>query len=369
MLVERPYLRDGVDVYVRGSDEIHFVFLASRKRLVLKATPSLIQALAWFDGHSTITELLDRFEQTNGKERLHQFSAFLEYLQQHGIVIEHDWLSSAKLDKHVKETQQRQLNFLLDMLGTPEQVVAVQEKISRANITVFGVGAVGSWLVRLLLGLGFRKFTLVDHDVMDHADVSRQAFFDREAANNGRSKASWVAQDIESEFSGAKVRFIEAPLSTDSCLDELIDKCTDLVINAADEPYIGYTSVLLSRFCIPKKLPLLVAGGFDAHLGSLGEMIIPGHTPCADCYADYFKEALADWVPFPHPVVDRHEGFGGLCSLSVFSASAAAMSVLRLFADDTHDFVGGRGELLFHGYQLERFAVERQPDCQYCSEA
>ena len=43
MPVERPYLRDGVDVYVRGDNELHFVFLATRKRLILKAQPELIQ--------------------------------------------------------------------------------------------------------------------------------------------------------------------------------------------------------------------------------------------------------------------------------------------------------------------------------------
>lgn len=83
------------------------------------------------------------------------------------------------------------------------------------------------------------------------------------------------------------------PLTTETALNSLISD-TDLVINTADEPYIGYSSVLLSRYCVPRRIPLLVAGGFNAHLGSLGELIIPGVTPCADCYADYFQETLKD---------------------------------------------------------------------------
>ena len=366
MSIEKPFLRDGVDVYVRRDDEIQFVFLSTRRRLIVKASVPLIHALAWLDGQHTTSELQERFAATYGASRRQDFAAFLDYLQHHGIVVERDWLSQMGLTPDVLETQQRQLNFLLDVLETPQKVAAAQGRISRARIVIFGAGAVGSWTVRLLLGLGFRCFTLVDHDTMNPSDVARHAFADTDALVSGRQKTEWLARLIEDEFSGATVRAVTSPLSMETDLSSVIDTHTSLVINAADEPYIGYTSVLLSRFCIPRRLPLLVAGGFDAHLASVGEMIIPGVTPCADCYAEHFRVALADWRPFPHPVTDRRDGFGGLCSLSVFSAAAAAMSVLRLFAFDDHVAIGGRGELLFDDYRLDRFKVERQPGCPYC---
>jgi hypothetical protein len=55
-------------------------------------------------------------------------------------------------------------------------------------------------------------------------------------------------------------------------LDEFLDGVA-LIVNAADEPYIGYTSIKLSRYAVKNSLPLFVAGGFDAHLASIGEMI------------------------------------------------------------------------------------------------
>ena len=366
MIPERPYLRDGVDIYVRGDSEVHFVFLATRKRIVVKARPSLINALAWLDGQKTVSALLNQFERLHGPQSVQQFESFLFYLEQNGIVINPDWLSDADIDSRILETQQRQLSFLLDVLGTPDKVLQVQSRISNAKLVCFGVGAVGSWLIRILLGIGFRNFTLVDHADVEPTDVSRHAFFDSTDCKTLSKKVKATLGSIESQFVDANIRAFALPLTTSTNLDEIIGSDTNLVINTADEPYIGYTSVLLSRYCLLKRFPLMVAGGFDAHLASIGEMIIPGVTPCADCYADYFREALADWVPVIHPVADRSGGAGGLCSLSVFSAASAAMSVMRLFTSEEIP-EGGRGEFLFDDYRLDKFMVERRADCPVCS--
>lgn len=366
MAVVRPFLRDGIDVYVRGNDEVHFVFLATRKRITAKVKPFLIQSLAWLEGKENVDSLAERVAREHGADGRDQFIAFLAYLELKGIVIEPDWLARTGLDESTLAVQQRQLSFFLDVLGSPEKAAEVQRKISEARLVCFGVGAVGSWLLRQLLGLGFKHFVLVDHDRIDAADISRHAFFDASDASQAACKATATADRIREQFGGVEVVTKNEPLTTGTALETLIDPGTNLIINAADEPYIGYTSVLLSRFCVPRRIPLLVAGGFDAHLGSLGELIVPGVTPCADCYADYFQEALKDWQPVKHPVADRQNGAGGLCSLSVFAAGSAAMKVLRYFLGEGN-FEGGRGELFFDNYQLDAFKVERRPDCRVCS--
>lgn len=365
--VERPYLRDGVDVYVRGDNELHFVFLATRKRLILKAQPDLIKALAWLDGNQARDSLRKRFALLSGPDHLHRFDAFLEYLEARGIVVDEDWIGASGLDESLQLIQRRQLTFLLDMLESPARVAAAQLAISNARIACFGVGAVGGWLIRMLIAMGFRHFLLVDHALQESADVARHAWFDAGTPGWERTKVAVIADTIRAEFDGVSVLTNDQPLTVNTRIGEVLGSHTDLIINAADEPYIGYTSVLLSRHCIPHKLPLLVAGGFDAHLGSIGEMIIPGVTPCADCYADHFSEALVNWKPLSHPVEDRRDGSGGLCSLSVFAAAAAAMKTMRLIAMNEVP-TGGRGELLFDSYRLESFNVERRPDCRFCAD-
>lgn len=366
MTIFRPFLRDGVDVYVRGDDEVHFVFLATRKRITAKVKPFLIQALALLEGNEHVDSLSGRVAQLHGVDARDQFISFLDYLEQKGIIVEPDWYAHTGFDEATNARQERQLSFLLDVLGTPDKAIAAQRKICEARLVCFGVGAVGSWLLRQLLGLGFKHFILVDHDHIDAADVSRHAFFEASDVAMSGFKATVTAEKIQHQFSDVDVVAKCEPLTTETILETLIPFDTDLIINAADEPYIGYTSVLLSRYCVSRRIPLLVAGGFNAHLGSLGELIIPGVTPCADCYADYFQEALKDWVPIEHPVAERLHASGGLCSLSAFAAGSAAMKVLRYFIG-VGPFDGGRGELLFTNYHLETFKVERRPDCRVCS--
>lgn len=364
--IANPYLRDGIDVYVRGKDEVHFVFLATRTRIVLRVRAYLVESLAWLDGTRGCDALVIRISDAHGSEAGSQLRTFLNYLEHKGIVVEPDWLERSGLNQITVAMQHRQLSFLLDVLGTPERAVAVQRKISEARLVCFGLGAVGGWLVRQLLGLGFRRFVFVDHDTVSESDVTRHAFFDPADAVANATKAVAAAARIREQFKGIDIEVKATALTTRTHLDEIVPRDASLVINAADQPYIGYTSVLLSRFCVPRGLPLLVAGGFDAHLGSLGEMIVPGITPCADCYAEHFSEALKDWVPVEHPVGDRRESIGGLCSMSVFAAGAAAMQVLRLFTGEGEP-VGGRGEMLFDSYRLDAFTVQRRPDCSVCA--
>ena len=365
MIPDRPYLRDGVDVYIREDFELHFVFLASRKRIIVRASSALIESLVWLDGTKSKADLFQQFADTYVDERVENFKAFLSYLAGLGIVANPNWDTELGLGDSVLALQKRQLAFLLDVLGTPKRVAEVQLKFGSARITCFGTGAVGSWLLRLLIGMGFRNFNLIDHGKCDSSDISRHAFHGSTGWAEGTSKVKATAAAMREHFSDMSITTFDEPLTTTSDLAKLIPKSTDLVINAADEPYIGYTSVLLSRHCVPRRLPLLVAGGFDAHLASLGEMIVPYETPCADCYADFFRDALADWIPISHPVAERSKGSGGLCGLSVFSASAAAMSIMRLFSGFSFS-ESGRGELIFDHYALENFRVERREDCLIC---
>ena len=368
MSLVAPYLRDGIDVYLRGEDEVHFVFLATRTRIALRVRPYLVEALGWMDGRQSREELVKRMDQRHGTHAGSRLRTFLDYLERKGITVEPDWLERSGLEGQVLAMQRRQLSFLLDVLGTPERAVAAQRRIGQARIVCFGIGGVGSWLLRQLLAMGFRRFALIDHDTVSESDVTRHAFFVPDDAAREKRKVVAAAECILEQFPDVEIATNVSALTTQTALEEIIPGDASLIINAADQPYIGYTSVLLSRFCVPKRLPLLVAGGFDAHLGSVGEMIIPGVTPCADCYADHFSEALRDWVPVEHPVADRRDAAGGLCSLSVFAAGAAAMQALRLFTGEDGPS-GGRGELLFDGYGLDSFTVQRRPDCPICARA
>lgn len=363
----QPRLRDGVDVYFESDNEVVFVFLSSRKRLKLKCHSALLEILPYFTGEFTIKELQKRLSGITEDVPANYLLEFVRYLDSKGILLITNWFDEITLPKSYKKRMVKQMNFLLDIVDGNNSFVAevgrIQADIYNCRVCIFGLGSVGSWLCRELVMMGFRKFLLVDHDFVKSTDITRHAYFRQSKV--GERKTTATKQMILDIDSSAEVECVTKPLNISMDIDKLLDGY-DFIINSADEPYIGYTSIKLSRYCVKNSKPLFVCGGFDAHLGSLGELIIPGKTPCSDCYSTYFEDALKDWRPAEHPVLDRVSSFGGVVSMSAFSASTAAMSILRYFVDRNLQIKGGRGELCFENYEIKSFHVPRDCGCQIC---
>lgn len=363
----KPYLRDGVDVYIEdlpdnGLCTIFFVFLSTRKRIQVSAKSDFLKILPLLDGENTISDV-----SCITNIPLKDIEKFVHYLESQNIVTTKDWYQEIDLLDNYKKLVEKQLYFLMDMLHSPVEVCEVQKRIQSTNVGIFGLGSTGSWVLVELLQMGFENFRLYDFKELKKDSVSRHAIFSEKHV--GELKADFYGNLAKRINPGADLVTKKFSISTDSKItDELSD--LDIIINCADEPYVGYTSIALSRYCVAHGKVLYVAGGFDAHLGCLGEMIVPQKTPCSDCYNHFFKESLKDWKPVAHPVKNREKGFGGLAPLSVFSASTAALSILRYFLNEDQflDSAGGRGEFKFDDYSIDSFEVRRDSNCGVCGD-
>lgn len=316
-------------------------------------------------GNRAAPALSDLFDQVVSPEddasRI-KLRAFVGYLAGRGIVVDARWSDNLPFPQQYKERLGRHLSFLIDLAGTPREACRVQEAIFNARVAVVGVGAVGSWFCRLLPMMGFRDFILVDATAMPSTGVARHASFRPDRV--GVARAECGKAEILSVDPMARVEARTLIVRPDTSVEDFLDG-VDFVINTADDPYIGYLNVLLSRHVVAKRKVMLAGGGFDAHLGCFGELIVPGRTPCADCYARHFKHALRDWKPAPHPVANRADGIGGLASLAAYSASQGALAILRYLLDPSCPFEE-RAEFLFADYEIQRFAISRDPNCFTC---
>lgn len=361
----KPYLRDGVDVYLGDDSDVTFVFLSNRKRIHIKCHPILTQTLSLMDGNNSIEDIQNFIDlQSSSDIPELAFNKFLSYLTNNNLVVDKNWFDKLNFSNDYKLFMTRQLHFLMDILDSPKKVEKVQTKISTTKIAIFGIGAIGSWLGEELVMMGFLHFKLFDFDIVKESDISRHSFFNK--TKIGENKIDVFSQHLKSINPSVKVLTHNTTLNINVDLEPYL-KDVDFIINAADEPYIGYTSLKLSRYCVVNNKPLFIAGGFDAHLASIGELIIPKVTPCADCYAGYFKKSLANWKPIEHPTKCRAVAFGGLVSMSVFSSSVSTLTILRYFIDSSNvNKIGGRGEFLFENYNLDTFEVHRDESCKAC---
>jgi len=361
--LEQLILRDGVDIYFNEDDNfVFFVFLASRKRLKLQINPKLLLIISKLDGENLLNYYIEKYNLTFKEES--QLNNLLLYLYNKNILVEKNWIDLLDLDDEYKVFLTRHLRYLLDILdGGIKTVEKIQKNIATTKITIFGLGAVGSGLVRELAMMGFQNFILIDYQDIKEQDISRNILYNSE--NIGERKIDVAEKMLLDINPYIKIQKRKEHLNTNTDLSFLSDR--DFIINSANKPYIGYTSIKLSRYCVKNNKPLFVCGGFDAHLASLGELILPRITPCSDCYSTYFTEALKDWKPITHPITDRDKVFGGLVSLNLFSASTSALTILKYYINNNLSNLNKRGEFLFDNYQIDEFTIPKDEDCQICS--
>jgi len=356
-------LRDGVDLYF--DEELNtaiFVFLATRKKVKVLVDSDLLLIVSKMDGSKDLKEYLDDFNLETF--RVENFFKLVEFLYHKNILIEKNWIDLLDFDKNYKELYDRQFKYLLDITDDGIQgIEKVQKRIYNTKVAIFGLGAVGASTLKELAMLGFVDFILIDYDTIDYQDVSRNILFNNQRLDE---KKITLAKEMLLKINpDIKVSTVFETLDINTNLD-FIDDC-DLIINSANTPYIGYTSIKLSRYCIKANKLLFICGGFDAHLASLGELIVPGETPCSDCYTTYFTETLKDWKPIKHPIENREKVFGGLISLSLFSASVAVLTILKYFIDGNTSELSRRGEFLFDDYSIYEFNVPRDENCLFCA--
>lgn len=351
-------LKDSIDLFLTG-DIITAFFINTRKQLRFKVNDLTIKILETVDGIKSVDEIAKGLD--INKEDVAQFCQKLESLKIMTCISNDINLLSIE----TKKRYTRQLNYFSEFFNTVEETEEAHVKLEQTRFLIFGVGAVGSAIAQQLVMAGAKHLTLFDYDNVGPSDISRHMLFSE--LTLGSSKVEAVASDLRAIDSDVDITTINEVLSPNTRIDHYIEQ-SDFVINTLDEPYIGYTSAKISRICTPLYIPHYIAGGFDAHLASTGELIIPGVTPCVECYATHFKEVLKDWKPEKHPVEKRYEEIGGLASMTLFSASFATIEIIKhvMSLFNREEDYKTRGELLFKDLSLTYIHPEKNPNCIVC---
>lgn len=353
-------IKDSIDMYL-VEDTIIAYFMNTKLQKKFKVNKLAINILQQIDGEKTIEEISLKLH--IDVKSVHEVCERMEKAKivQKLIKLEHI------LDSEEIIRFDRQLNYFSEFFNSKEEALNAQKKLKQTKFLIFGVGSVGSNIVIQLVMAGATNITLLDYDLIEESDTSRHIFFEESMV--GELKINSLKEELLKINKNINITLIQENVFPDSNIKKYIDE-NDFVINTLDEPYIGYTSSKISRICTPLKKPHYIAGGFDAHLASTGELIIPGVTPCVECYTKHFKTALKGWKPIVHPVVNRFNEIGGLASMTLFSASYAVIEIIK--------YVGGlvelnnnfktRGELSFYNLNINYLNVDRNHECEICKE-
>lgn len=356
-------LREGVDVYKIGEDILYFYFINSREGINIEVNQNIIDLIRGFTGNLSLSEILKMLEQDYDKD----LEEFLNFLIDRNIlyVIKEE---EKVIDENDIERYSRQLIFFQEFFR--ENPYLLQKKLKDQKFLIFGAGAIGSGIAIELAMMGVENFIIVDKEKISLRSKQRHFYF--KSKDIGQYKVDSLKLYLQNINSNIKVKTYHDTINFNSDLSKYFLLKPSFIVNTLDEPYIGVTSLKIGRECYKKKLPLFVAGGFDAHLMSTGELIIPDKTPCVDCYINHFTTNLKDWKPeYNIKIVNQKEQLfevGGLASMSLFSISYGIIEILKYLLRKDEYLGLGRGELLFEDLEIKYIKVEKNKKCLVCGD-
>ncbi len=100
----------------------------------------------------------------------------------------------------------RSNSYLLNFVDDVAELKSLLHNISSYNILILGCGGIGTNVVYLLAGLGFKHFILVDGDTIEASNLNRQVLYRK--ADAGKFKCTVLARELKKRFDGLSLKTV-----------------------------------------------------------------------------------------------------------------------------------------------------------------
>lgn len=239
---------------------------------------------------------------------------------------------------------------------------SVQELISRASVLVLGVGGTGSGTAMALAAAGVGRLHLVDPDVVELSNLTRQFLYTEQ--DLGRPKVEAAVERLRAINSTITVTGEQSAVDSEQDLRRLTERC-DVFALCADWPEdLPHWTV---RACAATDTPWATAGYTGPRVQAM--TFVPGTGPCFECLHLRALEAASD---APEPVDDP----GRLSNRDVAASTATSAGLSgMLLAHAVLAHITGApafGANFAFGLNLASLgdqvhtAPEPHPDCPVC---
>ena len=224
-----------------------------------------------------------------------------------------------------------------------------QNKLKDSKIAIVGAGGIGSAVIPALAGAGVGHLTIIDHDVIELANLHRQPLFRERDA--GHPKAELARQFVQRLNRFVEARPVQARIDAENA-EQLLGG-HDLVIDGSDN---FATRLAVSDACVELGIPLLSAAAVQFQ----GQVGLFRSKPCYRCF-------VGD--AFDAEDCDSCAELGVLGALTGTVGNFAALLAI--------DFIVGIGEdqegrvHLFEGDLLawRTIRIPADPGCRACGSA
>ncbi|MEM1518071.1 MAG: ThiF family adenylyltransferase [Nitrososphaerota archaeon] len=162
-----------------------------------------------------------------------------------------------------------------------------QSSVQNGAVAIVGVGALGCEVAKNLALMGIGKLVLIDNDVVELSNLSRQMLFTEN--DIGKPKSEVAAQKIKSMNRFVDVVYYNSDVRQ---LPEKVFEDSDVVCSCLDSWGVRRW---LNSLCVSLGKPM-VDGSIEGFYGNV-QVVIPGRTACLECHGENLisrEERLAE---------------------------------------------------------------------------
>lgn len=231
-----------------------------------------------------------------------------------------------------------------------------QLRLKESRVVVLGLGGAGSHTAWALAATGVGGIHLVDHDVVEESNLTRQALYTE--GDVGRVKAEVAAERLRAVNSAARVTCDVRKVETEAGLRELVADC-DVFALCADEPRNDLIAKMTNRVCAASRTPWVCAG-YSGPLTTVGVYGPDG--PCYECVgAGEVAKLKPGWTP-------DIGGIGVLAPAAGIAGQLLAHEIVSLLTGVPRIRPGYvRGVNLVAPDHLVHVRHPARPECRVCS--
>jgi thiazole/oxazole-forming peptide maturase SagC family component len=167
-----------------------------------------------------------------------------------------------------------------------------QKRIQQTHVTVFGVGRIGSQLIRSLVVAGVGKITAVDNEQVGEADIYSDAWFT--ADQEGGNRAEAVQHLAISSNPAVQVEAVPEPADRET-LEAILARSDFAVLCHDHFNPVQYEMFNQAALIVKKSWTSARLSGFEFQIGPT---IIPFQTSCYLCFDLRYKSNLQDFTEY-----------------------------------------------------------------------
>lgn len=242
----------------------------------------------------------------------------------------------------------------------------MQQRLLDSRVLILGTGGLGSTVLMHLAGAGIGSLTLVEPDVVEIKNFSRQYIYRH--ADLGRPKVERARDWIREYSPGTKVEILNRTIGSAQDVADLLTDI-DLVVATIDTPPMQIAS-WMNRACVAAGVPHVRGGiGVQSHYVSVN----PGLSSCVECSLlimfdeqDAGGEASVKWRLFDR-LDEVNRGIGPVAGQI---GALMAMEALRYLSGFAEPVAAG----IMHTFDLttneeKKIPWPARPDCPVCPTA